>query len=81
MPTENPEYVLTSKQMENFVRNMSRANAGQMINNRSSIENVNNTNNNDDNIIFQNCTFPLNNVTEPKDFTATLKQIAKQNRR
>ena len=71
---ENPEYILTSNQMENFVKNMSRSiPIGQIQNN--------NENNNDESVVFQNCTFPLNNVREPQSFIPSLKQIAKQNRK
>lgn len=74
----NPEYVLTSNQMENFVKNMSRAiPAGRISNTNNEVTN----NKRDGDIIIKDCTFPLNNVREPRDFTAALKQIARQNRR
>ena len=74
----NPEYVLTSNQMENFVKNMSRAIPAGRI---SNVKNETTNNNGSGDIIIKDCTFPLNNVREPRDFTAALKQIAKQNRR
>jgi DNA repair exonuclease SbcCD ATPase subunit len=69
----SPEYVLNSKQMENFVRNMSRTSASYINSGRDNVSS-NDTN-------FNNCTFPLNNVKDANDFIPALKQIAKQNRR
>ena len=71
----NPEYVLTSNQMENFVRNMSRSVPQGITNNNSNISEDN------DSFVIQNCTFPINNVRNPNDFQDALKQIAKQNRK
>lgn len=73
---ENPEYVLTSRQMENLIKNMSRSIPyGKIFNN------TNNNTNKEGDLIINNCSFPLNNVKDPRDFTMALKQLAKQNKR
>lgn len=69
----NPEYVLTSTQMSNFVRNMSRS--------VPPIGTQNNDNHTDNGMVIKDCVFPLNNVREPRDFQSALKQMAKQNRK
>ena len=68
---ENPEYVLTSRQMENLVKNMSRTIPEGRLNSESKSEDV----------VFTNCKFELPNVKEPNNFIPSLKQLAKQNRK
>ena len=68
---ENPEYVLTSRQMENLVKNMSRTIPEGRLNRENKSEDV----------VFTNCKFELPNVKEPNNFIPSLKQLAKQNRK
>lgn len=68
---ENPEYVLTSRQMENLVKNMSRTIPEGRLNSESKSEDI----------VFTNCKFELPNVKEPNNFIPSLKQLAKQNRK
>lgn len=68
---ENPEYVLTSRQMENLVKNMSRTIPEGRFNSEGKSEDI----------VFTNCKFELPNVKEPNNFIPSLKQLAKQNRK
>ena len=68
---DNPEYVLTSRQMENLVKNMSRTIPEGRLNSESKSEDI----------VFTNCKFELPNVKEPNNFIPSLKQLAKQNRK
>lgn len=70
---ENPEYVLTSKQMSHFVRNMSRA--------YLPVDMQRSKEQGGDGVNFNNCSFTLPSVKEPDNFIPALKQLAKQNRK
>ena len=72
---ENPEYVLTSRQMENFVRNMSRSIPEGVMAQRNK-EAVGDTG-----VNFNSCNFNLPQVKSPNDFIPALKQMAKQGRK